>query len=147
MDYVRLHEEYPFLRVRGLDDNVIINDDGVELSYYDDVLEGWRELFMTACKQVKARLEEIGGLDTYRITQVKEKFGTLRVYDNILDIGDGEAGVSNIWYRVERDSAKICVECGKPAELTSVGWISPYCTECADRHSADGMIKFEPLRD
>lgn len=90
---------------------------------------GWRKAFgIQMCKEVKAQLLKDGGrklLRKYRITQIKEKYGTLRWYCTW-----GSNSLYHILDRYEDLSAKICIKCGKPAEVISTGWISPYCKNC-----------------
>lgn len=69
----------------------------------------------------------------YHIDDVKEKFGSLRWYDN------GGEHVDEVIRYYEELSEVVCVECGKPAEWISSGWIRPYCTECM------GEMKGRPL--
>lgn len=83
-----------------------------------------------------------------QLSQVKEKFGTLRVYYDIvtdyeekdvkhLDQKDIEAsynrfigGVNMAINIAERRSEKTCEQCGKPGKLTPGGWIKCLCENC-----------------
>ena len=40
--------------------------------------------------------------------------------------------IPDIIYKYEQLSYKTCISCGEPAEWISKGWISPYCTDCAN---------------
>jgi hypothetical protein len=90
---------------------------------------GWRKAFgIQMCKDIKnALINELGykGLFNYRISQIKEKFGSLRWYDN-----GGTKNIHNIIDKYEDLSYKTCINCGKPATKISQGWISPYCDDC-----------------
>ena len=92
----------------------------------DNMPDGWRIAFgEQLCDELKAELERAGLIDQYRILQIKEKYGSLRWYDN----GNTRAG-NDILEKYERISARTCICCGKPATRITRGWISPYCDAC-----------------
>lgn len=66
------------------------------------------------------------GLEHLRVTQVKEKWGQLRVYTNL--------GNDNVWgllLRAESASGQICEGCGAPSEVVSRGgWLTTLCPVC-----------------
>lgn len=86
----------------------------------------------------------------YRVGQVKEKWGGLRVY---LDYHDYETGepliadqviadrVEKLLDRVERQSYRICENCGdrQTAAPRNTGWIKTLCYDCADGASVHRM--------
>lgn len=97
-----------------------------EYTELDQMPDGWRIAFgEELCAELKAELEKTGRMDDYRITQIKEKFGMLRLYDN----WNTEHGYEIIRKYVEM-SKRICICCGKPATRITLGWISPYCDDC-----------------
>ena len=50
----------------------------------DAMPEGWRKTFgIQMCKEIKYYLKKAGMLHSYRITQIKEKYGCLEWYDNV----------------------------------------------------------------
>ena len=88
--------------------------------------DGWRKAFgESLCDELKTELEKNNLMDSYRITQIKEKYGSLRWYDN----GITSKGHSII-QKYSRLSSKTCIDCGKAATRITVDWISPYCDEC-----------------
>lgn len=99
-----------------------------EYTELDDMPDGWRKAFgIQMCKEIKQELKKHkGALKNYRITQIKEKFGGLRWYD----FGSPEKVWKEIIPKYTELSYKTCIDCGKPAEYISVGWISPYCNNC-----------------
>lgn len=98
-----------------------------EYTLFDDIPEGWRKAFgLDMCREIKEELIENNYLDDYIILQIKEKYGTLRWYDN-----GGSEKHWEIINRYEHKSSRTCIECGAPAEWISTGWISPYCGKCA----------------
>lgn len=94
----------------------------------DAMPSGWRKAFgIKMCKEIKAALLKEGGLKalySYRIMDIKEKFGTLR-WD---DCHTTET-IQHIINKYEGISYNTCIICGKQATWISNGWISPYCDE------------------
>lgn len=59
-----------------------------EYTELDSMPEGWRIAFgIQMCEELKQELIKFDYLDKYEITQIKEKFGSLRWYDNGYPIG------------------------------------------------------------
>ena len=120
-----LIEEYPFLKLKY---NL---DDMLTYTWLDDMPIGWRIAFgEQLCKEIKEELIKNNELDSYKIIQIKEKFGGLRWYDN-----SGLPGMQFIIAKYEALSEKTCINCGKPANWISKGWISPYCDDCATKQA------------
>jgi len=92
----------------------------------DDMEPGWRKAFgIQMCEEIKQALKKHNYLYKYRITQIKEKFGTLRWYDE-----GAPKEVHDIIDKYENLSWDTCICCGKPATKITAGWISPYCDDC-----------------
>jgi hypothetical protein len=92
--------------------------------------QGWRKKFgIQMCKEIRAELLKHGlkYLFKYRIEQIKEKFGTLRWYDNFVP---SKSQIPQIISKYEDISYNTCIVCGKEAKWMSKGWISPYCDNC-----------------
>ena len=73
--------------------------------------------------------------------QIKEKYGTLRLY-----YSGGGAHVDKWAAKYEELSEKTCIHCGKPAKYMSIGWISPWCEDCA-KEINDAVVKIEDVED
>lgn len=115
-------EDSTFIFVNEEDDNVF--------SYIDCAPEGWAKLCEDLCAEIKPLLERVGYEKEYSLCQVKEKYGSLRWYDNgvpdeILD------EYNAIVRKYEELSFHTCCVCGAPATKVSTGWICPFCDECA----------------
>jgi hypothetical protein len=83
--------------------------------------DGWLELL----KECFSRLVSLG--EECEILEVKEKFGTLRIYAN------ASQEANTIIEEYEARSEQICEECGQPGTLRKqTGW---YRTTC-DKHAA-----------
>lgn len=130
----KLIEEYPFLLPRNVWTDEVVIDYDYEYTLLDCMPDGWRIAFGDAfLRELKEELVANNMLDEYRVTQIKEKYGELRWYDNGntrkgFDIIDKYSGLSR----------KTCIECGMPAKYLTRGWISPYCEDCVpDKEYAD----------
>lgn len=110
-----------------------------EYTELDNMPDGWRIAFgEEMCEEIRNALIESGGeklLNEYRVTQIKEKYGELRWYDDWTT-----EKVSQIIDKYTKASRHICIECGEPAVYFSTGWISPWCEECS-KHINDRMVR------
>ena len=68
------------------------------------------------------------------VSQIKEKFGTLRFYYH-----GGDDYIHGLEAMAESMSAVICEECGKPGKLRSGGWVRTLC----DEHGLEKEIQDE----
>lgn len=104
----------------------------------DNMPTGWKKAFgIRMCADIKKELKKHNYLYKYRITQIKEKFGQLRWYDN----GSPEGCIYPIIDKYEQLSEKICINCGSPAKYITRGWISPYCENCVPKNVISDEIK------
>lgn len=91
--------------------------------WLDLIPGGWRNLAYNMIEEIMKIYPE------YNITDLKEKFGSLRCYDagvpNIL-----RGSIDTIIDKYERLSAQTCVRCGQPATKYSMGYILPWCDKC-----------------
>ena len=86
------------------------------------------------CEEIRRVLVKANYLNKYRVVQVKEKYGSLRWYD------DGAPSsiyreLQDVIDKYEAISVCTCIRCGRPATKISLGWISPFCDECAEKLS------------
>lgn len=102
-----------------------------EYTSFDLIPQGWRRAFgMEMCQEIEDALEADGIQDKYFPVQIKEKYGTLRWYDNFTT-----EKLEKILRKYEDLSERTCILCGAPATKYAVNWISPYCDKCAQRIS------------
>jgi hypothetical protein len=85
--------------------------------------KGWFNIL----DQLFAKLEQLPQVPI--ITQVKEKFGTLRVY--VCNTSDA---AERCIEEAERQSEVTCEVCGAPGKLNESGWISCLCDTCRDKN-------------
>ena len=96
---------------------------------WDAMEDGWKKAFgKQYLKDLKKQLKKDKMLYSWRITDIKEKYGTQRLYCNW-----GTEELYNIINYYENLSWNTCIKCGKPATYTSEGWIAPYCEECVNK--------------
>jgi len=96
---------------------------------------GWHTLISTALDTIESHL--ISGYIV--LDQVKEKFGTLRIY--YTDYSNDPDYVSGVIDFAENMSAYICEECGKPGKTRSdLSWIK---TLCADHYLEAKARKYD----
>lgn len=125
-----LIKEYPFLERRNVFTDEPMNN--FMFTWLDNMPEGWRIAFgKEICDELKQALIDYDNkngtdmLHNYRIHQIKEKYGSLRWYDNGVT-----PEMSVIISKYEMMSEKICIICGEKAVYSTKGWISPYCESC-----------------
>lgn len=90
-----------------------------------DIPEGWQVLFLLYCKNIRPLLLATNYLDKFYFTQVKEKYGTLRLYN-----GGYPNNFEHITSVYEGFSEYICQVCGKPSKFETGGWIGYFCPQC-----------------
>lgn len=69
--------------------------------------------------------EKLSKFPDLKLTQVKEKYGTLRIYVN-----DYNEEVSKYIEDANRKSGKTCEMCGKKGKRRNGGWITTLCNGC-----------------
>ena len=141
----KLCDKYPFL-VWYSDPLYGDYDEDTEIDYTFtgeyEMPEGWRKAFCPEIwDELKAILEKADYVDKFRFVQIKEKYGTLRLYyDGVPEkiYAEIEAWES----KYEDLSEKTCICCGKSAKYRSINWISPWCEDCAKKINQT-VIKIE----
>lgn len=133
-----LIERYPFLQPGKWD--IIYNDMSVDEYDYqftllDDMPKAWRDKFgLQMCEEIRDILLKADYLDKYQVVQIKEKFGSLRWYDN----GVPELIARKLYDCIDKYealSADTCFDCGaSPTVAHTKGWIVYLCIHCAQKH-------------
>ena len=100
--------------------------------WYYCIDAGWRKAFgIQLCDELKAALKRNNCLKNYHITDVKEKYGELMIYDD----GAPEE-VHDIINKYSYISLRTCIVCGRRAKYVTTGWIEPYCEDCINTVSS-----------
>lgn len=112
-----LMDKYSFIKIKDS-----------EYSWIDDLEPGWKKAFgEDLCKELNKAIKEEGCEDTFEFLQIKEKYGSLRLYASGFK-RDGE--VDKVLCKYEELSRYICGHCGKFATRITAGWIYPLCDDC-----------------
>ena len=90
-----------------------------------DCEEGWKDLLIEAFEQLKK-------YDYLEIHQIKEKFGTLRLYTG--PVKEEDQTIYSIINKAECKSAITCEFCGAPGSIRGDGWIKTRCNACEEKH-------------
>jgi hypothetical protein len=88
--------------------------------------DGWYDLIDHLCGQIQWHLDRNAkpGTPQFVVSQVKEKYGTLRFYGD----GGDDTVSAFVWF-AESLSGKICETCGNPGERRGGGWVYTACDE------------------
>ena len=106
----------------------------------DAMPTGWRKAFgLAMCIELKEELLRCGDLDRWRIVQMKEKYGSLRLYDNGWK---KDSSIPKIIAKYAGMSTRTCIICGKPATKVTLGWISPFCDKCCPDERAVSIEEY-----
>lgn len=95
--------------------------------------DGWFNIIETCCALIKHHYKNKKDID-FEFLQVKEKFGTLRLYYQ-----GGDSFVAGVIKMAENLSARVCEMSGNPGKLRKKGmWYKTLCEQEAER------LGFEP---
>lgn len=105
---------------------------------------GWRDLIDRCCVRIRTAIEADGG--TFRFTQIKEKYGTIRAYWTGRLSPEASARVDEAIDLAEARSVCTCDVCGQPGVLRTGGWLTTRCDLHAEgRAPADVRPGFENI--
>ena len=121
-------ETYPFLLPRNRWTDKVSEDYDYSYNEWEAIDLGWQIAFgWDLLNKLAVAVNNLEYPEEFRITQIKEKFGELRIYC---------CGSREIYQLIDDYTAlsrKICIVCGKPADVATTGWFSFYCNDCAKR--------------
>lgn len=105
-----------------------------DFTMYDDVPTGWKKAFgKIMLEEYREALIRHNYLDKFQWIQVKEKYGTLRLYSNAApkEILDLESKYDHI-------SGYFCISCGRMnVPVLTEGWVEPLCENCYNKRIAN----------
>jgi len=90
-----------------------------------DVGDGWYDLIEILCGSIQGYIDS-NNIPQITVSQVKEKFGSLRFYTN----GSDDLITGMVWM-AEHMSCRVCETCGKPGKFRGKGWFYTACDEHA----------------
>jgi NADH pyrophosphatase NudC (nudix superfamily) len=135
----KLYDKYPALFVnKDKDPRVSCMAWGIECG------DGWYDLLATLCYRIAQHEKNIAAREKkhtstpqepskyypVQFTQIKEKFGGLRIYWD-----GGDEHVAGVIRMAEEMSYKLCERCGNKGQPNKQGWVVTLCDNC--RGSAD----------
>lgn len=134
-----LCKRYPFLIPKDWEGKVP-KDFDYSYTEWDALEDGWREAFGDLLlEEIRESLVKTGNLKTFGIDQLKEKWGSMRLYYH-----GGNDEVDEIIEKYSHLSENICMICGKPdVYMTNKGWIFPCCKECWEANKRNTNIPYE----
>ena len=109
------------------------------------VPEGWAPLVEELFRKLEAMLDDEQAA-RFEIRQIKEKFGSLRVYAQLhpgpgaTELSEGDAPlhqhVIRLVHEAEKCTLHVCDSCGAPSEIRSfAGWMTTRCDRCLAQRS------------
>ena len=148
-------QKYPFLIWHGDPLYPGYKDENIDYRYSweDELPDGWRMAF---CPQIWDELKEIliegNYLNEFRFMQIKEKYGTLRLYYNDFpkSIGKQLADWEDKYYCL---SEQHCIYCGKPVKYMTPCYITYICEDCKNQMNEQSLKehglerRFIPIED
>lgn len=116
----QLVDQYPALFGRGAVSSSSSLHWGIECA------DGWYDLLDGLCREIQAYVVKSGSAQVV-FSQIKEKFGELRIYYSPPDLQ-----VDQLIDSAVDASERICEFCGCEAypQKTSQGWIKTICSAC-----------------
>ena len=95
-------------------------------SFTFEVGDGWADLLRELFRRIDLTLDdEWKDGESFRVTQCKEKYGSLRFYSS------GPDEVERLVDWVEEVSLRTCDACGRPGRMRREGWLAVRCDEHA----------------
>lgn len=130
-------EEFPFLLPKNRWTGLV--DENYDYTYneMESMCEGWLIAFgYEMLCELRDELVAKGCLYDYRISEIKEKYGSLRWYD----FGNTEEG-NRIIRKYSTLSTFVCQHCGKLATHMTSRWIGYFCNEHGKQLGAEPIPK------
>jgi len=100
--------------------------------------KGWRPILGRLLERLEAAIEAqpVDAQNEFRLRQIKQKFGTLRVY-----VSGATPEMRAAIDEAEQESAFTCEVCGEPGRLADRnGWTSVKCDAHEDWSRLDGVV-------
>lgn len=104
---------------------------------YPECGDGWHDMLERACVRIRAAVQTDGG--RFKLAQVKEKFGTARIYWDGRLSPDAAAQVEEAIELAEARSACTCDVCGEAGVLRTGSWLTTRCDLHAEGRAPAGV--------
>ena len=101
---------------------------------------GWKKRFgLSMCSALKKCLVKENALDRFRIEDIKEKYGALKVYT----YGSTPIVERLLLPKYEKISERVCCICGENATKIAIPWIVPVCDKCANSDRPNSYVDID----
>lgn len=95
----------------------------------DSIPEGWRNNFgEQLLADLQSKADSLGLTEDFYIVQMKEKYGSLRVY-----VSQYNSEIEEIISHYEHKSVRVCASCGRELDTVNLQFGVPYCFDCAKK--------------
>ena len=123
----RLVKKIPFLKM----------DDNYKRTWLDEVPYGWQKLALIYFENIEKILNDHNANNYLRITEVKEKWGKLRIYYSFVNNPKYEQNkwiedIDRLFATLEKESWKLCIDCGAVASYQTNEYLTPVCGKCKE---------------
>lgn len=123
----RLVKKIPFLKM----------DDNYKRTWLDEVPYGWQKLALIYFENIEKILNDHNANNYLRITEVKEKWGKLRIYYSFVNNPKYEQNkwiedIDRLFATLEKESWKLCIDCGAVASYQTNEYVTPVCGKCKE---------------
>ena len=112
-------------------------DANYKRTWLDEVPFGWQKLALIYFENIEKILNDHNANNYLRITQVKEKWGKLRIYYSFVNNPKYEQNkwiedIDRLFATLEKESWKLCIDCGAVASYQTNEYITPVCGKCKE---------------
>lgn len=111
------------------------NNDKSLMMFGCECSDGWYQLIYQACLAIAGHKQHVASsrydqahkdnVAAFRWSQIKEKYGTLRLYHY-----GGDSFISGVIALASQLSAVTCEVCGMPGRTRGTGWVRTLCDTC-----------------
>ncbi len=112
----QLQDRYAFLRATSIQEGL--------MAFGFECGDGWLPILEKLFAGFQELADKDGTASRFRVTQVKQKYGTLRVYHN------GGEEYEALVDKAEALSAVTCEVCGQQGTMRDDFWVSVRCDRC-----------------
>jgi hypothetical protein len=123
----KLVKKIPFLKM----------DANYKRTWLDEVPFGWQKLALIYFENIEKILNDHNANNYLRITEVKEKWGKLRIYYSFVNNPKYEQNkwiedIDRLFATLEKESWKLCIDCGAVASYQTNEYVTPVCGKCKE---------------